>query len=44
MPLFVLYWAAFVDDQGEVNFRPGVYRWDAQLLAALRDAQRRDER
>jgi murein L,D-transpeptidase YcbB/YkuD len=35
VPVFVLYRSVFVDAQGQVDFRPDVYRWDAQLLALL---------
>lgn len=33
VPLYVFYWTAFADDQGEAAFRSDVYRWDAELLA-----------
>jgi murein L,D-transpeptidase YcbB/YkuD len=35
VPVFVLYRSVFVDAQGQVNFRPDVYRWDTRLLAML---------
>jgi murein L,D-transpeptidase YcbB/YkuD len=34
-PVFVIYWSAFVDDQGQVNFRPDPYGWDGKLLGLL---------
>ena len=34
-PVYVFYWTAFVDDSGEVQFRPDVYRWDEALLRLL---------
>lgn len=30
-PLYVGYWTAFVDAQGQTQFRPDVYGWDAKL-------------
>lgn len=34
-PVYVIYWSAFVDEQGQANFRPDVYGWDSKLLAML---------
>jgi murein L,D-transpeptidase YcbB/YkuD len=35
VPVFVLYWSAFVDKDGQVEFRDDVYGWDRKLLALL---------
>jgi murein L,D-transpeptidase YcbB/YkuD len=35
VPLYVFYWTAFVDDDGQVEFRQDVYRWDERLLSLL---------
>lgn len=35
VPVFVFYWSVFVDDQGQVQFRPDLYGWDAKLLGLL---------
>jgi murein L,D-transpeptidase YcbB/YkuD len=35
MPVFVVYWSAFIDDQGQIHFRPDVYGWDEKLIAML---------
>jgi len=34
-PLEVVYWTATVSPEGRVQFRPDVYGWDRELLAAL---------
>ena len=35
VPIYVLYWTAFVDDDGAVNFREDLYGRDAGLARAL---------
>jgi murein L,D-transpeptidase YcbB/YkuD len=35
IPMYLLYWTAFVDPQGGVNFREDIYNWDSRLVAAL---------
>jgi murein L,D-transpeptidase YcbB/YkuD len=35
VPLYVFYWTAFVDTDGQVEFRQDVYHWDDRLLALL---------
>jgi murein L,D-transpeptidase YcbB/YkuD len=35
VPVYVFYWTAFVDDQGQVAFRTDAYRWDERLLGLL---------
>ena len=35
VPVYVFYWTAFVADDGQVNFRPDVYGWDAKLISML---------
>jgi len=37
VPLHVLYWTAWVDEAGEVQFRNDIYGLDARIDAALRD-------
>ncbi|MFC3068459.1 L,D-transpeptidase family protein [Phenylobacterium soli] len=34
---YVFYWTAFVDDDGQMQFRPDAYRWDQALLGMLGD-------
>jgi murein L,D-transpeptidase YcbB/YkuD len=33
VPVYLLYWTAFVSDDGELNFRDDVYGWDRLVLA-----------
>ena len=35
VPVLLLYWTAWVDDQSRVNFRPDIYGRDARLARAL---------
>ena len=35
IPMYLLYWTAFVDANGGVHFREDIYDWDARLIAAL---------
>lgn len=35
VPVHILYWAAFIDTAGELNFRNDVYGWDAMLERLL---------
>jgi murein L,D-transpeptidase YcbB/YkuD len=35
MPLWVIYRTAFVGPDGQLQFRPDVYGWDAKLMTAL---------
>jgi len=34
-PVFLLYWTAYVDTKGVLNFRPDIYNWDKALLGLL---------
>ena len=34
---YVFYWTAFVDDDGQMQFRPDAYRWDEALLKMLEE-------
>lgn len=36
LPVYFLYWTAFADAQGEMNFRPDIYGRDQRLIEALR--------
>jgi len=37
IPVFILYWTAFGDSTGGVQFRPDAYDWDRKLLTLLAD-------
>jgi murein L,D-transpeptidase YcbB/YkuD len=41
MPLFVAYWTAFADADGQMNFRGDDYGWDAALMELLAKSARR---
>jgi murein L,D-transpeptidase YcbB/YkuD len=36
LPIYVLYWTAFADADGGMEFRPDIYGRDARLIAELR--------
>lgn len=38
IPVYILYWTAFVDDAGQVQFRPDLYGHDEMLNKALSQA------
>ncbi len=38
IPLYVLYWTVVVGDDGQAEFRPDTYGWDAKLARALAGA------
>jgi murein L,D-transpeptidase YcbB/YkuD len=35
VPVHILYWTCFVDNQGGLQFRPDVYDWNKRMSAAL---------
>jgi murein L,D-transpeptidase YcbB/YkuD len=35
VPVHLLYWTAFVDDEQQLHFRPDIYGWDRNLHRAL---------
>jgi L,D-transpeptidase YcbB len=37
VPVHILYWTAFIDREGGLQFRPDGYGWDAKLEEALRE-------
>jgi murein L,D-transpeptidase YcbB/YkuD len=40
VPVHILYWTAFVDREGGLQFRPDVYGWDRKLEEALKEKAR----
>lgn len=41
VPVFILYWTAFTDQNGQLNFRNDVYNWDRQVAGLLDAGQKR---
>jgi murein L,D-transpeptidase YcbB/YkuD len=38
VPLYVFYWTVSMTADGQINFRPDLYRWDEQLIGMLEAA------
>ncbi len=43
MPLYILYWTVFMDEEGKVNFRGDVYDYDHFLIENLRGDEKIDK-
>ena len=41
VPIHILYWTAFVDDEGHLQLREDIYGRDAALRAALAEGRGR---
>ncbi len=35
VPVFIIYYTAWVDDTGQLNFRDDVYKHDSELIAKM---------
>ena len=42
IPVYILYWTAFVDNAGQTQFRADAYDWDHKLMDVLNAAKGRD--
>ena len=42
IPVYILYWTAFVDNAGQTQFRADAYDWDHKLIDLLNAAKGRD--
>jgi L,D-transpeptidase YcbB len=42
IPVYILYWTAFVDNSGQTQFRADAYDWDQKLMDLLNQARSRD--
>ena len=42
VPVYILYWTAFVDNSGQTQFRADAYDWDHKLMDLLNAAKGRD--
>jgi murein L,D-transpeptidase YcbB/YkuD len=41
VPIFIMYWTAFLDVKGRVNFRDDVYGWDQALMGLIAASRNR---